>query len=79
MTFIHDGGAMQYTAHCPKCMLLTAIARAQVATGRPPLCELCGTEMTVTRSDAGAGLKPAPTGTVTAAPTGTGARKVEIR
>lgn len=37
----------QYNAACPKCTWLRAVTRAEIETGRAPLCEHCGTEMTV--------------------------------
>jgi hypothetical protein len=39
--------AFQYTAHCRTCFVTRALVRAQVETGRNPVCDGCGADMVV--------------------------------
>lgn len=39
--------AFQYTAHCRNCFVTRAVTRAEVMTGKNPVCDGCGGAMVV--------------------------------
>jgi hypothetical protein len=48
--------SFQYTAHCGRCLVVRALTRGQVETGRNPICDGCGGAMVVY---SGTGTPPA--------------------
>jgi hypothetical protein len=53
----NDIRSAQYVAHCRGCTEVRSLTRAQIFTGRNPICEFCGDAMVVYLSGGGRAVR----------------------